>query len=261
MLKQLSSLPCDAFIINHYPTMISRTQDPLVFRPAMYASTSDENLKVDNEGIEKSMDVYARFSPLIEGPAFLPIHVEIMIHSDRHDSSSKNEFMEKRTGVIDGKDTEMKGCEYLYRFDFLPQNPRDPTTIQSLLTFRGVPGKVRFRTLQHCFKKDIKLPTDFSQSNDHLEQTVSFVPKSKIHALLKQKSSLFWNGGNKSKMSFTVPIGRISLENEEEDLKRINKLPSSIPPFIDEFVGKELNLLSSNCYTFAWSLLQTIPLN
>ena len=265
MFKQLSSSPCDAFILNcsnisnSYSTMISRDPDKVAFAPAMSRSMSDENIKVD-EGIgpiETSMDVYARFSPLVEGPSFLPIHVEIMLHNEVHDIPSRYEFVKETACVNDLKEKDVKGCECLYRFDFLPQKPKDPSTIQSLLTFRGVPGKVRFRTLQHCFENDMELPSNISQSSEYLEQTVSFVSKSKIEGLLRRQN----NGEKKSNMSLTVPIGRISFQKECTDSKTVSKLPNSISPFLHDFAGTELNLLSSNCYTFAWSLLQTISIS
>ena len=89
------------------------------------------------------MDVYARFSPLIGGPSFLPIHVEIMLHAPSQNIKVERDLVSGIENEINSTDFEGKDCEYLYRFDFLPSNPKDPTTIQRLISLQGVPGKVR----------------------------------------------------------------------------------------------------------------------
>jgi len=72
-----------------------------------------------------TLDVFLRLSPLIGGPKFLPLHVEIML-SDNN-------------GV--------RSAGTLHRFDFVPAKPTDPTTLGKLLTLQSVPGVARYRKI------------------------------------------------------------------------------------------------------------------
>ena len=82
-----------------------------------------------------SLDVFLRFSPLIGGPKFAPLHVEVMIKKRQSDSDAFNRSTPNEENV-------------LHRFDFVPSSPTDPRTLGQLLTFRSVPGLVRYRTLE-----------------------------------------------------------------------------------------------------------------
>ena len=62
--------------------------------------------------------------PLIGGPSFLPLHVQVLLE-----------------GIDDSGDE--KGEQYL--LDFIPSNPSDPDTLSALMTGSYVPGKYRFR--------------------------------------------------------------------------------------------------------------------
>lgn len=60
---------------------------------------------------EASSSVRLKLSPLIGGPRFLPIHVQVIVED--------------------------------HVWDFVPQNPVDPQTTLSLLRFQSVPGTIR----------------------------------------------------------------------------------------------------------------------
>lgn len=118
--------------------------------------------------------LFFRFSPLIGGPSFLPLHVEVIVvlgvgnfgNDDHHpyDSASK-----KRNDAVyfamNGDDLSSSVAEFLstttdaqgrrrtirieemHRFDYIPMNPTDPTTLVRLLTLQGVPGQIRHRRI------------------------------------------------------------------------------------------------------------------
>lgn len=83
----------------------------------MAASTTVYESASSDVTIKRDYKVSAAFFPL-EG-FFLPLHVSILL------------FQED---------------EGIHKFDFLPVNPRDPNTLQKLVTMKPVPGFVRYTT-------------------------------------------------------------------------------------------------------------------
>ena len=75
--------------------------------------------------------VFLRCSPLVGGPAFLPLHVEVIVAPP----------------APDGPDDAAAGAVW-HRFDFLPARPTDAADLRRLATLRPVPGRVRCRTAE-----------------------------------------------------------------------------------------------------------------
>lgn len=65
-----------------------------------------------------SIGVHLRFSPLIGGPTWLPLHSSVVLSTE----------------------------DDLHRYDFIPTKATDPETLARLLTLRSVPGIVRARS-------------------------------------------------------------------------------------------------------------------
>ena len=94
--------------------------------------------------------LFLRFSSLVGGPSFLPLHVEVIV-------ATLEEAVDATGGITDeiyvGIDAEftlapilsMEGVSAVHRFDYLPVDPTDPSTIVRLLTLGGVPGRMRHR--------------------------------------------------------------------------------------------------------------------
>lgn len=74
--------------------------------------------------------IFLRWSPLIGGPSFLPLHVEVIL------------FHQATTPSISTIPS------HLHRLDFLPQTPTDPQTLFKLLTLQSVSSQIRHRMYQ-----------------------------------------------------------------------------------------------------------------
>ena len=179
------------------------------------------------------VQVFARFSPLIGGPALLPIHAEIMI-LDRDNSS-------EIPGIANNGDG---GCSVVHRIDFVPKDPKDLDTILKLITMQNVPGTVRHRKFASgsSFRN-----RDFLSSDE-----INVVPQKRIQRLLTTTSSV-------EKVSIVFPLGEIIL-NEDERFVDSVRSPRSIVELVDKKHGMELNLLRNNCYSFAFEILSCLKL-
>ena len=92
---------------------------------------------------ESTVQVFLRCSPLIGGPSVLPLHVEVILA----EGVDTGRGIDDRIYIRKTNDLTylMNSYPQLHRFDFLPENPRDPSTVVSLATFQSVPGKLRHR--------------------------------------------------------------------------------------------------------------------
>ena len=89
-----------------------------------------EDIKRGEEKNDNNLSrFYLRFSPFVGGPAFLPIHVEVM-------------FLDYT--YVTKEDAPL---EILHRFDFLPAYPNDKSTVLNLFSLQSVPGLVRHQIL------------------------------------------------------------------------------------------------------------------
>lgn len=99
--------------------------------PTSATSTEDRHSNSDSQ-------LFLRFSPLIGGPALLPLHVELLLippTATRKEKENIEYVLKNATNQYFD----------IHRFDFLPENPRDSDTIARLMQFHGVPGNVRYR--------------------------------------------------------------------------------------------------------------------
>ena len=76
-------------------------------------------LNINSSARKEKSNIFIRFSPLIGGPRFLPIHVEVILSSE---SGS-------------------------HKCDFIPLEARNPQTMKQLLTLRAVSGQVRYTNI------------------------------------------------------------------------------------------------------------------
>mmetsp|Transcript_22206 Transcript_22206/g.44640 ORF Transcript_22206/g.44640 Transcript_22206/m.44640 type:complete len:247 (-) Transcript_22206:801-1541(-) len=98
-------------------------------------------------GIEDSVQVFLRFSPLIGGPP-IPLHVEVILtegDADKHkDAERKGTLYIRKTNNLASM-AVLNTYPQLHRLDFLPENPTDPSTVVRLASLQSVPGKLRHR--------------------------------------------------------------------------------------------------------------------
>ena len=132
-----------------------------------YSSTTLQSSKYSSSELTSDGDtthIFLRFSPLIGGPPFLPLHVEVILGMASNNSYA--EFMDKKIYVRRTNNLSFlkEHATQLHRFDFLPMNPTDPSTISRLLTLRSVPAKVRHRIVQSSNNVDVQKDDDRSTS-------------------------------------------------------------------------------------------------
>lgn len=132
-----------------------------------YSSTTLQSSKYSSSELISGGDtthIFLRFSPLIGGPPFLPLHVEVILGTASNNSYA--EFMDKKIYVRRTNNLSFlkEHATQLHRFDFLPMNPTDPSTISRLLTLRSVPAKVRHRIVQSSNNVDVQKDDERSTS-------------------------------------------------------------------------------------------------
>lgn len=171
---------------------------------ALFANSNEELMQTTASVTPstKTMNVWLRFSPLVGGPPFLPLHVEVIL--------------------------KQSSQETLHRFDFLPMNPLDPSTIKNLITLRSVPGNVRYR----CYNTN----ADTAKINGN-------------HQGDDSKEYIALDSKRRNRLSF--PIGFI---NDDE-----STIINSAMVFCDKYKDSKCNLhlIRNNCYNFAWDFLRS----
>ncbi len=199
--------------------------------------------------------VYLRFSPLVGGPKFLPIHVEVMF--------------------LDYQEKDDTPYEILHRFDFLPAHPNDERTIINLLSLRSVPGLVRHRILvsesneKNVFDENISFEGGTSNG-----QIVS-VPSERIAALIGKKDEFEGgkfnrdcSGDGKSETDDVTSAFNIVFQLSNMNVNDIKftvkegvvpvRIPQEVDILLEEKNGMELHLLFNNCYVFALDVLKSL---
>lgn len=84
--------------------------------------------------------VSAAFFPLVGGPEFLPLHVSLILKNcPRNNDESKHTIQ-----IAPEQEESSSREESCHRFDFLPVNATDPTTLQKLIMMKRIPGCVRY---------------------------------------------------------------------------------------------------------------------
>ena len=189
----------------------------------LFALQISKESQSQRSGSSRNVKAYARFSPLIGGPTFLPIHVEVMILETTTDDMHMN------SGNGSAK-------TLLRRIDFIPKDAEKIETILKLVTFQNVPAIIRDRTLTFGYEDK-----DSDESLNILNPiNVDFA---RIEALLQ-------NSISNEKTNFIVPL----------DIDGIGNIDymKSLSLCVKSKEGSELNLLNNNCYSFAYDILQTL---
>ena len=170
----------------------------------------------------RNVKAYARFSPLIGGPTFLPIHIEVMI-------------LETMTDDLQMNSGNGSAKTLLRRIDFIPKDAEKIETILKLVTFQNVPAIIRDRTLTYGYDKD-------SEESLNILNPMS-VDFARIDALLQNRVSI-------EKTNFILHL----------DIDGIGNIDymKSLSLCVKSKEGSELNLLNNNCYSFAYDILQTL---
>eukprot|EP00584_Thalassiosira_punctigera_P015139 CAMPEP_0172565232 /NCGR_PEP_ID=MMETSP1067-20121228/107417_1 /TAXON_ID=265564 ORGANISM="Thalassiosira punctigera, Strain Tpunct2005C2" /NCGR_SAMPLE_ID=MMETSP1067 /ASSEMBLY_ACC=CAM_ASM_000444 /LENGTH=212 /DNA_ID=CAMNT_0013356067 /DNA_START=119 /DNA_END=757 /DNA_ORIENTATION=+ len=187
--------------------------------------------------------IFLRFSPLIGGPAFLPFHVEVVVAID--DARTKSEQLKQKIDTVCvRKVNNLSSISYLnestrlHRFDFLPENPTDPSTLFRLISFQGVPGRVRYR-----------------------------IHEKQLEGLNNLRTNA--NNGDKSKsqdgrgVTILIPVGHLPPMNDKD--VTANDVLSAAIQFKDEYSNtlfKDLRIIGGkNCFSFALDLLSHVEFN
>ncbi len=187
---------------------------------------------------ERSRDtythVYLRFSPLVGGPTFLPLHVEVIFAVDDGNSTATMQTHSMDTVYVrNGKSFSsiplFKESMIFHRFDFLPENPTDPSTLARLFTFQSVPGTVRCRSKPQHQQQDVAVES--------------------------------MSGTDRNGVSILIPFGSLANNKNSNEVDIL----STAVRFKDEYSGslfKEIRLLGGkNCFSFALDLLSYVELN
>ena len=170
----------------------------------------------------RNVKAFARFSPLIGGPTFLPIHVEVMILETTIDD------MQMNSGNGSAK-------TLLRRIDFIPKDAEKIETILKLVTFQNVPAIIRDRTLTYGYE------------NDNDESLNILNP---INVDFARMESLLQNSVSIEKTNFVLPLDIDGIANID--------YMKSLSLCVKSKEGSELNLLNNNCYSFAYDILQSL---
>jgi len=244
------------------------------------------NSKYDN--FQKN-DVYLRFSPLVDGPEFFPIHVEVMILNYTYEYQKKvNGHLDEKESFEDISDDDDDNIiiHCLHRFDFLPANPKDKNNILQLITLQSVPGQIRHRVFINEKNASTMSNTNERPIQDNVnnvDTVYSIVPEKRIEALLgsksKDKKKLATNNDSHnsnpyddSLLNFVVFIKSFEEgkeNNSEKQMTIIDKreevyayagpMLSDLQKLIMQRNGMKLHLINNNCYTFAREVLLSLP--
>ena len=166
------------------------------------------------------LGLYLRFSPLIGGPRFAPVHVEVML-------------ADESTGT-------------LHRFDFVPADATDPTTLAMLLTLRSVPGILRYRVVEGSSSSALPVVAD-----DNDEDAIS--SPGELRTILATTSK---DGGNIIRGKNGITFRLASFEPSGDSSTLISEAENFTKQY--QLNRGKLNLLTNSCFTYAYELLQFI---
>lgn len=166
------------------------------------------------------LGLYLRFSPLIGGPHFAPVHVEVML-------------ADESTGT-------------LHRFDFVPADATDPTTLAMLLSLRSVPGILRYRVVKGSSSSALPVVAD-----DNDEDAIS--SPGELRTILATTSK---DGGNIIRGENGITFRLASFEPSGDSSALISEAENFTKQY--QLNRGKLNLLTNSCFTYAYELLQFI---
>jgi len=216
-------------------------------------------------------DIYVRFSPLIGGPPLLPIHVEIMLFQhDATDTDGVNESVDEYNDI---------NRMILHRMDFVPDDATNPETIGKLIGLQNVKGVVRHRAFISGHGRGIEYEDaqitsgsggsgSSSGSKDGI--VVREVSKERIKSFMASAASLDLSS---PKLNLVLPLGSISVAASDTTSMFTNgdidashddqschsaRCPTSVVKLLQDKRQMELNLVSNNCYNFAYDLMECL---
>ena len=227
-----------ACFASHLPPVFhSSLRSQQGYRPSSVRQQSEERETGDSH-------LFLRFSPLIGGPAFLPLHVEVIIAVEEANRGSSTKQKQNMDTIYIRKANNLsvfKEPSQLHRFDFLPEKPTDPSTLTRLLTLKAVPGRLRYRThASHERHSEVSqnMSTQFNDNMGTLNQ-------------------------DEKGVTILIPVGSLmSIEGGDE--VAANTILTTATEFNDKYgdtLFKELRILGGkNCLSFALDLLSHVEL-
>lgn len=220
-------------IDNHRGHHLISTQRPSRQSSSVLASGLSGNDEVVRAG--GAAHLFLRFSPLIGGPAILPLHVEVIVAVDeKHQIQQKimDSVCFRRNNNLSSTPFLQQEHLQLHRFDFLPKDPTNPSTLARLITLQGVPGRLRYRIYE-------RNNGDTNKQNN-VEATTNQDGKG---------------------IAILVPIGSLCID-DEKDSYSANTVVSTAIEFRDKYrdtVYRELKILGGkNCLSYALDLLSHV---
>lgn len=179
--------------------------------------------------------LYLENSPLIGGPSWLPLHIKVILRDydddDEHDD---------------------RASLFEHRWDFVPVNATEFTTLQRLLTLQAVPAEIRYQ----CAPIPSSSADDKNNSNDNQQlismennfESGSRVPPSitaGFDIVIADPQSLQANDSSDG----TLKQRR---ETTERLVQRANEFCREYP--------EQLHLVQNNCWRFAFELYEHLQL-
>lgn len=159
-LQNISPMLADRGASTAFVSSSLHRSRPLAFRHRMTHANISSSMQVsDDRKKGECTHVYLRLSPLVGGPTFLPLHVEVMIITHMLQT-------QKMDTIYIRSDTSFSSMPFyedsliFHRFDFLPENPTDPSTLARLFTLQSVPGTVRHRRIPQLDGSDDEITTN-----------------------------------------------------------------------------------------------------
>lgn len=212
-----------------------RIPSGFIHRKASYQSTiiySQVNYQEDyTESITEDGHIFLRFSPLVGGPTFLPLHVEVIIIVDEDVNNSEEMIMDtvyiRQNNNLSATFLNKQQKLQFHRFDFLPEKPLDRSTISRISTLQAVPGNVRYRRYE---TSSSDIPSNNKSDNETTNQADG-------------------NG-----ITILLPIGSLSC-NADDGISTAIQFKEKY----SDSIFKELRLVGGkNCLQFALDLLSHI---
>eukprot|EP00565_Helicotheca_tamesis_P001043 CAMPEP_0185738894 /NCGR_PEP_ID=MMETSP1171-20130828/34123_1 /TAXON_ID=374046 /ORGANISM="Helicotheca tamensis, Strain CCMP826" /LENGTH=241 /DNA_ID=CAMNT_0028410279 /DNA_START=19 /DNA_END=744 /DNA_ORIENTATION=- len=204
----------------------------------------------------QSGNVFVRFSPLIGGPSFLPLHCEVLLLAPPPPANEE----EENTILI-------------HRFDFLPKEPTRAETLSSLLSLQSVPGMVRQRTLNipSSSWKEIDRQND-NDDDDSPLLSMAFPVENAIQAARTSDTSTYDETTTEERFrrGYTFCLGRkqirmIQSSNNAETscsslLSSPTEMISEAQSYSQTFQSQngQLHILYNSCFNYAFGLIQNL---
>jgi hypothetical protein len=188
--------------------------------------------------VSRDFRIFLRLSPLVGGPSFLPLHVEVILAPTAMCTNTREQ--EQNIDIV------LRSARNVYfdihRFDFLPQNPKERETIVKLMLLQAVPGNVRYR---YC-------PED---SNNVMQKYGAVDDDS--NSSYKDDIVQYNNDHQRDDRGVTMLLGLGWSSTSNKTTSRC--LLSTATTFANEYSmneGKELRILGGkNCLSFALDML------